>query len=117
MSAPYVARELAHKCETIHTTLKKEGYFLYQISVLHKLKLEDYTPCYNYCDWFLEKFGRDKFAFCPTVHHVIVKLFQKLMWDGSIEVYSARLTKDSINSQIMRRKAEKFYGCPDRQSK
>ncbi len=41
------------------TKLKKEGYFPSQIFVLHELKLEDYTPCYNYWNWFFEKFGCD----------------------------------------------------------
>ncbi len=35
-------------------SVKKEGYFPYGISTLHELKLEDYTPCYNDCDWFLQ---------------------------------------------------------------
>ncbi len=40
-------QELGHKCETVHTTLKEEGYFPYRNSVLHELKREDYAPWYN----------------------------------------------------------------------
>ncbi len=54
-----VAQELSHTWEMVHTTLKKEGGFPYWISVLHELKPEDYTPHYNYCDWFFEKFDRN----------------------------------------------------------
>ncbi len=42
------------KCEK-----KKKGYFPYRISMLHKMKLEDYAPCYNYCNWFFKKIGSD----------------------------------------------------------
>ncbi len=50
MSACHVTQELDHKHEMVRTMLKKERYFPYQISMLHKLKPEDYTPCYNYRD-------------------------------------------------------------------
>ncbi len=41
MSVCCVAQELGLKCKTIRTTLKKVGYFPYQISVLYELKLGD----------------------------------------------------------------------------
>ncbi len=59
MSAHCVAQELSRSQETVRATLKKVGYFSYRISVLYKQKPEDYTPCYNYCDWFFKKFGCD----------------------------------------------------------
>ncbi len=58
-SARLAAQELGHKCETVHMTLKGEGYLPYRISVLHELKGENYAPQYNYCSWFFEKFGRN----------------------------------------------------------
>ncbi len=54
-----VTQELGQKCKMVCTTLKRERYFSNRISMLHKLKPEDCTPCCNYCDWFFEKFGRD----------------------------------------------------------
>ncbi len=58
MSAHRVAQVLCHKFKTVRTMLKKrEGYFPHRISLLYELKLEDYTPCYNYCDWVFEEFG------------------------------------------------------------
>ncbi len=44
MSAHHVAQEFGHTCEIVCRMLKKKGYFLYRISVLHKLQPEDYTP-------------------------------------------------------------------------
>ncbi len=53
------AQQLGHKCETVRKTLKEEGFFPYQISLLHELKPECYSPHYDYCDWFFNKFGRN----------------------------------------------------------
>ncbi len=55
-SARHAAQQLGHKRETVRKTLKEEGFFHYQISVLHELKPEDYSPHYDYCDWFFNKF-------------------------------------------------------------
>ncbi len=43
----------------LYNAKKKEEYFPYQISKLHELKLEDYTPRYSYCNGFFKKFDRD----------------------------------------------------------
>ncbi len=59
MSAWHVAQELGHKREMVHSILKKVGYFPYQNSMLLDLKLEDFAPCYNYCDWFFGKFDHN----------------------------------------------------------
>lgn len=59
ISARRAAQELGFKRETVRTTLKDEGYYPYRITMLHEIKLEDYSSRYDYCDWFLEKFGRD----------------------------------------------------------
>ncbi len=48
MSVRHVAQELGNKLEMVCTTLKKEEYFPYRISMLHELKLEVYTLHYNY---------------------------------------------------------------------
>ncbi len=56
-SARHAAQQLDHKCETVRKTLKEEGFFPYRISVLHELKPEDCSPCYDYCDWFFNKFA------------------------------------------------------------
>ncbi len=58
-SARCAAQQLGHKRETVRKTLKEEGFFTYRISVLHKLKPEDYSPHYDYCDWFFKKFGHN----------------------------------------------------------
>ncbi len=42
-SARHTAQQLGHKRETVQKTLKEEGFFAYQISVLHELKPEDYS--------------------------------------------------------------------------
>ncbi len=58
-SARRAAQQLGHKRKTVRKTLKEEGFFPYQISELHELKPEDYSPSYDYCDWFFNKFGRN----------------------------------------------------------
>ncbi len=42
------AQQLGHKRETVRKTLKEEGFFRYQISALHELKPEDYSPRYDH---------------------------------------------------------------------
>ncbi len=56
---PRCPTKLGHKRKTVRKTLKEESFFPYRISVLHKLKPEDYSPHYDYCDWFFNKFGRN----------------------------------------------------------
>ncbi len=57
--ARHAAQQLGHKRKTVWKTLKEEDFFPYRISVLHELKPEDYSPLYDYCDWFFNKFGRN----------------------------------------------------------
>ncbi|XKL66125.1 hypothetical protein PGB90_009545 [Kerria lacca] len=59
MSARRAAAELGHSRETIHQTLKEEGFFPYRISVMHELKPKDFSSHYDYCGWFFQSFGRD----------------------------------------------------------
>ncbi len=59
MSAHHAAQLLGYQRKTVQKTLKEEGFFPYRISVLHELKLEDYSPRYDYCDGFFHKFGRN----------------------------------------------------------
>ncbi len=47
-SAHRTAQQLGYKRETVWKTLKEEGLFPHQISVLHELKPEDYSPLYDY---------------------------------------------------------------------
>ncbi len=54
-SARCAAQQLGHKLKTVWKTLKEEGSFPYRISVLHELKPEDYSPHYDYYDWFFKQ--------------------------------------------------------------
>ncbi len=58
-SAHHAARQLGHKCEIVRKTVKEEGFFPYRKSALHELKPEDYSPRYDCCDWFFNKFSRN----------------------------------------------------------
>ncbi len=106
MSVCCVVQELGHKSKLSIKRLKKEGYFPYQVSVLHELKLEDYTPHYNYCDWFFEKFGRNvektKITFFQTKFGFICRnmLIRKINISGRqiIHIFSKKLRYSQLKS-------------------